>query len=425
MDTIDNLKKLFSKEYWRYSVLVVWLLIGISVIQFWPIAGIIIFLPFLTFLLFLYLLSIFSKKNIEEYSPRKILLLLLISLPLMLLVSLILVILFVISIILYIFFTSWFILYGCYLSGKQIDEQLKKRRYHSFTRGIELFGGFILSIFLLVIFSVTSITYAIMSPEIPVFLNAVFIIVGIIIIAFSVICTRLVFKKILVGWTGVFFILIVCYTFFLVLKVFLGLGSSGGSSLSTKIVLLLLDFFIIIYSISTILGSQAKLLTAKLKYFGIDTVLIGLIFSKVAYEFSVNFPYELLKFVPFFSSIPYIEYIADVGSDLNLYKNIAVLICFLFLLIIIGIYEIRKYILIEKSLKEEAIPEVERAEVEPEVERIEVEPEVERAEMEPEVERAEMGPEVEKTEEIPEEDKVEDVDESNKIDELDNLKDDF
>ena len=54
MEIIDNLKKIFSKENWRLAALVIWLLVGVVVIQFHAIAGIIIFLPFLTFLMFLY-----------------------------------------------------------------------------------------------------------------------------------------------------------------------------------------------------------------------------------------------------------------------------------------------------------------------------------------------------------------------------------
>ena len=68
MDTIDNLKKLFLKGNWRYLILVIWLLVGVGLVQFeyTRLVGLISFLPFLTFLMYLFLFSIFSKKDVQE-----------------------------------------------------------------------------------------------------------------------------------------------------------------------------------------------------------------------------------------------------------------------------------------------------------------------------------------------------------------------
>ena len=63
MEITDNLKKLFKKDNWKLAVLVLWLLVGVSIIQFLPLVGIIIFLPYLTFLMFLFLLSLGTKKK--------------------------------------------------------------------------------------------------------------------------------------------------------------------------------------------------------------------------------------------------------------------------------------------------------------------------------------------------------------------------
>jgi len=268
-------------------------------------------------------------------------------------------ILFIISIVIYFFLTSWFTVYGCYLSGKHIDEQFIKSSYKTALRGLEFFGGLVVALFLLIAFAAISIVYATVSPSIPILLNVIYFIVGAIIIGFAIVCIRYFFKKILIGWTGIFFILVVFYTFYLVLKVFLGMGSSGSSStLLTKIALLVFDFIILIYSMSLIIGSQAQILAERIlsnnRYVGIDTIIIGLIFAKVSYEFAVNFPYDLLKTIPLLANVPLIELIIDVGSELSLIRNIMVLIFYLFLLILVGLYQIRKYVLIENSIKRRA-----------------------------------------------------------------------
>ncbi len=355
MGTIENLQNLFSRENWRYSALLFWLILGILFMEFVPIIGVFIFLPLLAFLVFLFFFSLAVKKNIEEYPSWMVITIFFVALPFMFLIFTYLVILMIGAVIVYIFLTSWFTIYGCYLTANGIDKQLKKRRYNALTRGIEFFGGSLLAIFFLVGFALGSVVYiAVISPNIPLFLMSVFIIIGIIIIGFTIISFGYLIKtKFLAAFVGIFLVLVSFYTFFLVLKVFLGLGSSGSSSQLTKIALMIFDFFILIYAMSSILGSQAKILTEKLKYFGIDTVMILLIASKVSYEFAVNFPYDLLKIVFSLGEIPYLEEIVDIGSNLNLYKNITILILFILLFIFIGIHEIRKYISIEKEILKE------------------------------------------------------------------------
>ena len=68
MQSIENIKKLFSKEYWKYSVIVIWLLVGIGILQFdpWGWIGIFVFLPFLSFLIFLIVFSLFAKKDVKD-----------------------------------------------------------------------------------------------------------------------------------------------------------------------------------------------------------------------------------------------------------------------------------------------------------------------------------------------------------------------
>ncbi|TXT61554.1 MAG: conserved membrane protein of unknown function [Promethearchaeota archaeon] len=347
----DDLRRFFEKENWRYSFLLIWLLIGLFFLAFSSITslvitGIFILLPLLAFLMFLFLLSIFSKKNIEEYSDRKIIGFMLLSVPIMLILSIILFVIFVFAIILYFFFTSWFIIYGSYLTGKSIDNTLKNHSYSKFTRGLEFFGGISLSL-LLIVGTLIGIYlfgyYSDISGSLRNLLISLFIVVGSCIVFLTLVGFYYYRKGKNNSWLGIFFVLIVFYTYYLVAKLLLGLTGPGGeSSLLAKIGLILVDFFIIMYSISTIWGSQADLLNQKIKHFDLDTVLIGLFFSKVSYEFAVNFPYNALRGLPIFANFPYIDQIINIGSNLSLGRNIAVLIFFFLLLLIIGVYQIRK-----------------------------------------------------------------------------------
>ncbi|NVM36467.1 MAG: hypothetical protein HWN81_12785 [Candidatus Lokiarchaeota archaeon] len=351
MDFIDNLKKL-SKN-WRLLTLVIWLLIGVAIIPYpdpiVSLIGIIIFFPFLVFLMFLFLLSLVSKKNIFEYPTWKVLLFLVISLPIMLLISIILIVLFLISVITYFLFTSWFILYGCFLLGKSVDKQaFKTPRAKHFLRTLIFILGLAGSLALLYLFIIvpTLIDLSVITDTpivFPWYLNLVYIIIGGILVGLAIIIVVYKFKKVFNGWFGIFALLVTFYTVFLALKIYLGIVDTEPRAIGSiwaYIAMIVPDMFIIFYSLSTLMGSQAEILSKRLKRFGLDTVIIWLILSKVTYEFIHYFPYNLLSAVP----IPWIQWFATIDNDkVNLIKNIAVLGFFILLLIIIGIYEIRKY----------------------------------------------------------------------------------
>ena len=351
MDFIDNLKKL-SKN-WRLLTLVIWLLIGVAIIPYpdpiVSLIGIIIFFPFLVYLMFLFLLSLVSKKNIFEYPTWKVILFLVISLPIMLLISIILIVLFLISVITYFLFTSWFILYGCFLLGKRVDKQaFKTPRAKPFLRTLIFIGGLAGSLALLYLFIIvpTLVDLSVITETpivFPWYLNLVYIIIGGILVVLAIIIVVYNFKKVFNGWFGIFALLVTFYTVFLALKIYLGIVDAEPRAIASiwaYIAMIIPDMFIIFYSLSTLMGSQAELLSKRMKRFGLDTVIIWLILSKVTYEFIHYFPYDLLNVVP----IPWIQWLARIDNDsINLIKNIAVLGFFILLLIIIGIYEIRKY----------------------------------------------------------------------------------
>jgi hypothetical protein len=371
MPFIENLKKLTFKENRKYLFLVILLLIGIAVIQIpveytiiifsyeidlWDLIGVVIFLPFLTFLMFLFLMSFFSKKDVKEIASWKVLLIFLAALPLMIIISFLLLALFLWSILSYIFFTSWFILYGAYLTSKRLDESLKKRVHSSAYRGVEFIGGVIVALLLLGLYLYGSQYFAdllgiTITQIASTTLNYV-VFVGVIILLFSIIGVLYLFKKIFNGWLGVFSILTVIYTFYLLIKIFFALSSTGGgsSSIYTQFALIGVDLFIILYSISTLMGSQANMLfkRLKLKRIGLDTILIWLIFSKVAYEFAHNFPYSWLAGFPYINVLSYLD-----ESIVNLGKNLGVLFFFILILVVLGIYQMHKYSKRERSFKEQ------------------------------------------------------------------------
>ncbi|TFF68978.1 MAG: hypothetical protein EU516_01930 [Promethearchaeota archaeon] len=377
MSFIENLKKLTLKENWKYLIIVILLLIGIAVIQIpveytitilsfdidlWDLIGVVIFLPFLTFVMFLFLLSLIAKKDVKEISSWKVMLIFLAALPLMIIISIILVGLFLFSILSYIFLTSWFILYGAYLTSKRLDDNLKKRVHSSFYRGILFIGGIIGALLLLIgyIFGSSYIGVLLgitITQNIYNILNYVVLIVGLMIIAFSVIGIVYLFKGIFNAWLGIFSILTVIYTFYLLVKIFFALNSTGGasSSIYTQFGLIAVDLFIILYSISTLMGSQADLLfkRLKLKRIGLDTILIWLIFSKVAYEFAHNFPYSWLAGFPYIDILSYLD-----ESIVNLGKNIGVLIFFILILAVLGLYQMHKYSRQEKLFKKQVDKDV-------------------------------------------------------------------
>ena len=372
MPFIENLKKLTLKHNRKYLILVILLLIGIAVIQIpveytitifsyeielWDLIGVVIFLPFLTFIMFLFLLSLLAKKDVKEIASWKVILIFLIALPLMIIISIILVGLFLFSILSYIFFTSWFILYGAYLTSKRLDDNLKKRVHGSVYRGIEFVGGVIGALLLLIGYIFSSSYFGdligiTITQSISNILNYVVLIVGLMIILFSVIGIFYLFKSIFNAWLGIFSILTVIYTFYLLVKIFFALSSTGGgtSSIYTQFALIAVDLFIILYSISTLMGSQANILFKRLnlKRIGLDTILIWLIFSKVAYEFAHNFPYSWLAGFPYIDVLSYLD-----ESIVNLGKNIGVLIFFILILAVLGLYQMHKYSKREKLFKEQ------------------------------------------------------------------------
>jgi hypothetical protein len=154
-----------------------------------------------------------------------------------------------------------------------------------------------------------------------------------------------------------FSLLVVVYTFYLLIKLFLALRNIGGeeSSIATQFILLFVDLGILLYSISTLMGSQAELLSKRIKSkrIGLDTVLMWLLFSKVSYEFAKNFPYALLGYLPNVNILAFLN-----ESIVNLLRNIFILLFFILILVVLGLYETRKYYRSMKKFEHEVDKEV-------------------------------------------------------------------
>lgn len=377
MDAIDNLKKLGLKENRKYLILVIWLLVNITIIQFpfefiiqifgitinlFDLLGIVLYIPFLTFLTFLLILSLISKKDIQKIASWKVLLIFFGTLPLMLLLAFILFGVFLISVISYVFLSSWFILYGAHLSSKRLDNTLKKKIHSKLYRYFEFFGFSIIALLLIGLYLIGS-QYIIELLGLTIkqvyinILNFVVIFVGGIIVSFIFIGIIFLFKKLFNAWLGMFSLFIVIYTFYLLVKIFLAIRSTGGSetSILTQIFTLIADLGILLYSISTLMGSQAEMLSKRIKSkrLGLDTFLIFLVYSKVAYEFVHNFPFDLLS--GFFY-----HQILDILNDamINLWKNIGVFAFFVLILIVMGFYQVKKYNFQERSFKKQVDKDV-------------------------------------------------------------------
>ncbi len=346
---IKDFKQLGQKEYRIYLILVIYLLVGfiamqISVFFGFPIIGIIIYYPFLAYTLLLYMFALF-KKDIKHYSKWKLLGIFIFSLPLMVLFALILVSLFLVSIISYVVLTSIFTLYGCYQGGRSLDEKLYCKKHSWFTRGVEFWGGILIALLMLFTFMYATVEQVIEQYgfSIVILLAIPYVLVMIVVIALVIFSLIFLLGGRLNAWLGTYFIFVAIYTLYLVLRVLTGLTNGteeGGASQSILLYfgMLVLDLGILFYTISSIF-SNSDVLEKKLKVFNEDSILLWLIFSRAAWEFAVNFPYEIIAGIP----IGYVELIVQIGPWLNLGKNIAILALFILLALLFGIYGVVTY----------------------------------------------------------------------------------
>jgi len=181
-----------------------------------------------------------------------------------------------------------------------------------------------------------------------------YIIIGIIIglVALSLLALILQKNHPFNAWLGLFVLFSSLYGAVLMVNAFLGGEVSNVSPILdnpiTYIILFIFDVFLILYTISCLIGSKAEIIL-DLKIFKPikpDGILIFLILCKVAYEFGTY-------------------YLADnevIGVNAVLLKNVAVFFLFLPLFLIMGLAGILQYGKIKKERKDEKLAKKARKE---------------------------------------------------------------
>lgn len=348
----SDLKLLKEKEYRLYLVLVIWLLIGFTFLQFdvLVIVGIIIFIPLLVVSFIFLINAVLPFKQIRDMSFKRIVITIVVfALVFLLLINIvfpIIVNLFYLGIISYILITAVFTIYYFYELGKKIDDYLYKlpSKLRHFERWCVFLGGTIFSIILLISATVISEVATGGTQEAIGFNTAIVAtIIVVIIIIFGIVGALRAIRGRLYAYLGIFFIGIAIYTIYLMISIiFTSLSGGSSSSVGAQILLYFLNLFILLNTIGGLLGEKTEILKKKLKIFNADTILMWLIFS-------------ISSFV-----------LASGGSqaEIDLFRLLLVYILFIPLLIIMGLYGFYDYTniirerdltLLEKEAKKEGV----------------------------------------------------------------------
>ncbi|MHA1527019.1 MAG: zinc ribbon domain-containing protein [Promethearchaeota archaeon] len=348
----SDLKLLKEREYRLYLILIIWMLIGFTFLQFdvLVIVGIIIFIPLLVVSFIFIINAVLPFKQLRDMSFKRIVItivvFLLVFLLLINIVFPIIVNLFYLGIISYILITAVFTMYYFYELGKKIDDYLYKlpSKLRHFERWCVFLGGTIFSIILLIGATVISEVATGGTQEAIGFNTAIVaIIIVVIIIIFGIVGALRAIRGRLYAYLGIFFIGIAIYTIYLMISIiFTSLSGGGSSSVGAQILLYFLNLFILLNTIGSLLGEKTELLKEKLKIFNADTILMWLIFS-------------ISSFV-----------LASGGSqaEIDLFRLLLVYILFIPLLIIMGLYGFYDYTniirerdltLLEKEAKKEGV----------------------------------------------------------------------
>jgi hypothetical protein len=369
----QDLKKLLKKENRIFLFLIIWLVIGVTLIKFslefqilgFVINGFIVYLPLLIVCIVLFLITFFLQGDIKKLNSKTIakgiIFLILVGIIFLFLGQEILFLIgyisFVVSFIFFIFITSIFTMYYCYRYGIKLDDAFYKMpapiafvwRWLIFLIGT--IGAIALIIFIGEIsIGATKITVLlkIWGYEFRIydFVRIVpNVIIGVIIILILISFILLIIEKnhAFDAWLGLFFIFSSIYASVLMINAFLGGEIARVSPILdnpiTYIVVFIFDLIILFYTISALIGSKAEIIL-DLKIFKPikpDGVLVFLILCKVAYEFGdIN--------------------LADnkvAGVNAVLLKNVAVFWLFIPLMIIMGLYGIISYGKIKQKRKAE------------------------------------------------------------------------
>ena len=301
-----DLGRLFKKDYRIFLILVIWLLIGFTIFQFDIVLfrgaqfditlGFIVFLPLIGFCLVLVLIALFTKKDLTTLSTKQALLYSLITIPIMLILSGITLLLFVIAIFSWVFITALFSMWGCYEKGVAWDESVYNwpRPINFFARWIQFFALNTIAIIIVAFTAGAGTVWVVASEDI----GTLYLSVGWILIIVMILLTLIGFLFVFIGrlnaWISTFHFWVALYTMYLMVNAFYSLtNDSPGNSSSTiymQLGLYVFDVLLILYTIGGIIGKKAEKLSSALPMKP-ETILIWLIFSKAAFEFSDALPF--------------------------------------------------------------------------------------------------------------------------------------
>ena len=342
-----DLKKLGRTENRLFLVLVLWLLIAYSLFSFKlpgifeldPLWGIVLFTPLLGLCLVLGLTAIFTHKEIRKVTPKWLLIYCVIGFLIILLFTVLTLILAVLGIFLFIFITALFTLWSCYENGVSWDEKIYKwpSPLNHIARWLQFIILPLLAGFIILFAALAGTIWAVISPEIA----YLYAIVGWGIVLVCGFLWGLAFFFILFGklnsWIGVFFIWVGIYTWYLMFKAFLSLSLESGTSTSSiggnlmiliQVGLYFFDLLLVLSVIGNLIGTRSEKLSKKL-HMKSETLFIGLIFGKAAFEFVDILP----------------------GTDVGTLKAILTFVLFFPLVFITGLFGLFNYFKIKKGMK--------------------------------------------------------------------------
>lgn len=301
-----DLGRLFKKDYRIFLILVIWLLIGFTLFQFdFTLVtlgqiditiGFLVFLPLIIFTMALVLIAVFSKKEIVTLSVKQGVVYSIIAVLIMLILSGLTLLLFFIAILSWIFITSLFSMSGCYERGISWDESVYNwpRPINFFARWIQFFLVNTIAVILVFVAAGAGTVWALASPAVADLYASVGWLLIAVIVILTIIGLLFVFIARLNAWLSVFHFWVALYTFYLMIKAFYTLSSRGGGdteySIYIQIGLYVFDVLLLLYTIGGIVGKKADKLSSALPMKP-ETILVWLIFSKAAFEFSDALPF--------------------------------------------------------------------------------------------------------------------------------------
>jgi len=352
---LKDLKFLTNKKYRIFLILIIWFVVGFIFIQYGiaiqipntliVINGVLIFYPLLILCLALFLAALIFRADLID--PSKVTLIkILILIALLVLVSIYFGVyflteaayfLFVISIFSYVFLTSVFIMLSCYEKGVKLDDKIRKspKKNLRFILRLFLFLGGLLIAIASVYFVISlgggtgNMSSEISDKYLSYIVESLPYLLIYIYIGFAILTIIIAFFGKFNAWLGIFFLITSIYAMTMLIDIFQTTG--GGDETAGAIITIIsfsVDLFIMIFTMSGLLGDKADWIEEKLKIVKSEAIIVWLIFSKAAYEFAIFTLAETELF----------------GTQVSILQSLGAFLLFLPLLVLFAIFGIRNYL---------------------------------------------------------------------------------